>query len=84
VAGYARAAMQRFLERDAKYSYSPGHAAIGTVAPGELFEVESVEGFGNEFASAEDFTPERYIRAEGLKWAVTGTVRSRSRSTPSR
>ena len=66
--------MQRFLERDAKYSYSSGHASIGTVQPGELFEVESVEGFGNELASAEDFTPERYARAEALKWAVTGPI----------
>jgi len=66
--------MQRFLECDAKYSYSSGHASIGTVKPGELFEVESVEGFGNEFASAEDFTSERYARAEALKWAVTGPI----------
>ena len=66
--------MQRFFERDAKYSYSSGHASIGTVQPGELFEVESVEGFGNELASAEDFTPERYARAEALKWAVTGPI----------
>jgi amidase len=66
--------MQRFLARDAKFSYSPGHAAIGTVQPGERFEVESVEGFYNSFASASDFTPERYAEAEKLKWAVTGPV----------
>jgi amidase len=66
--------MQRFLARDAKYSYSPDHASIGTVQPGERFEVESVEGFGNEFSSAGDFTPERYARAETLKWAVTGPI----------
>ena len=58
------AEMQRFLARDAKYSYSPGHASIGTVQPGETFEVESVEGFYNSFASASDFTPERYAEAE--------------------
>ena len=66
--------MQRFLARDAKFSYSPGHAAIGTVEPGERFEVESVEGFYNSFASASDFTPERYAEAEKLKWAVTGPI----------
>ena len=66
--------MQRFLARDAKFSYSPGHAAIGTVQPGEQFEVESVEGFYNSFASASDFTPERYAEAEKLKWAVTGPI----------
>ncbi|MDX6600757.1 MAG: amidase [Gaiellales bacterium] len=66
--------MQRFLARDAKFSYSPGHASIGTVQPGEQFEVESVEGFFNSFASASDFTPERYAEAEKLKWAVTGPI----------
>ena len=66
--------MQRFLARDAKFSYSPGHAPIGTVEPGETFEVESVEGFYNSFASASDFTPERYAEAEKLKWAVTGPI----------
>jgi acetamidase/formamidase len=66
--------MQRFLARDAKFSYSPGHARIGTVQAGEPFEVESVEGFYNSFASDSDFTPERYAEAEKLKWAVTGPV----------
>jgi len=66
--------MQRFLARDAKYSYSPGHASIGTVQPGERFEVESVEGFSNYFSSAADFTPERYAEAEAVKWAVTGPI----------
>jgi amidase len=68
------AAMQRFLARDAKYSYSPAHASIGTVQPGERFEVESVEGFSNYFSSAADFTPERYAEAEAVKWAVTGPI----------
>jgi amidase len=66
--------MQRFLASDAKYSYSPRHASIGTVQPGERFEVESVEGFSNYFRSAGDFTPERYAEAEAVKWAVTGPI----------
>ena len=66
--------MQRFLARDAKFSYSPDHAPIGTVEPGETFEVESVEGFYNSFASASDFTPERYAEAEKLKWAMNGPI----------
>jgi amidase len=66
--------MQRFLARDAKYSYSPEHASIGTVQPGERFEVEAVEGFSNYFSSAADFTPERYAEAEAVKWAVTGPI----------
>jgi amidase len=66
--------MQRFLARDATFSYSPDHASIGTVQPGETFEVESVEGFYNSFSSPSDFTPERYAEAEKLKWAVTGPI----------
>jgi amidase len=66
--------MQRFTADDAKYAYSPEHAPIGTVQPGERFEVESVEGFGNAFSSAADFTPALYAHAETLKWAVTGPI----------
>jgi amidase len=66
--------MQRFTASDAKYSYSPEHASIGTVQPGELFEVESVEGFSNYFRSPSDFTPTRYAEAEAVKWAVTGPI----------
>jgi amidase len=66
--------MQRFLASDAKYSYSPEHASIGTVQPGERFEVESVEGFSGYFSAASDFTPEVYALAEAQKWAVTGPI----------
>src|ERR687887_1810181 len=66
--------MQRFPESDAKYAYSPEHASIGTVEPGERFEVESVEGFSGYFTSPADFTPERYAEAEAHKWAVTGPI----------
>jgi acetamidase/formamidase len=66
--------MQRFLESDAKYHYSPEHASIGTVQPGERFEVESVEGFGNAFQAPEDWTPESYAAATDLKWAVVGPI----------
>src|SRR3989442_10220458 len=66
--------MQRFLARDAKFAYSPEHASIGTVEPGERFEVESVEGFFGYFSSPADFTPERYAEAEAHKWAVTGPI----------
>jgi amidase len=66
--------MQRFSVSDAKYAYSAAHASLGTVEPGERFQVECVEGFGNSFASASDFTAEAYARAEALKWAVTGPI----------
>src|SRR5205807_6218400 len=71
---YSRAVMQRFLASDAKYAYSPDHAAIGTVQAGERFEVECVEGFSNYFRAPSDFTPEVYAEAEAVKWAVTGPI----------
>jgi acetamidase/formamidase len=66
--------MQRFPASDATYAYSPDHDAIGTVTPGEPFEVESVEGFSGYFRSPDDFTAEVYAEAEAHKWAVTGPI----------
>jgi amidase len=66
--------MQRFLASDATYAYSPEHESIGTVRPGERFEVEAVEGFSGYFSAPEDFTPETYAEAEAHKWAVTGPI----------
>jgi acetamidase/formamidase len=66
--------MQRFPESEAQYAYSPEHASIGTVQPGEAFEVESVEGYSGYFRSPEDFTPESYAAAEAVKWAVVGPI----------
>jgi acetamidase/formamidase len=66
--------MQRFSASDAKYAYSPDHASIGTVEPGERFEVESVEGWSNYFRDPSDFTAERHAQAEREKWAVVGPI----------
>src|SRR4029077_1905266 len=66
--------MQRFSASTAKYSYSREHPPIGTVGPGERFEVESVEGFSGYFRDPSDFTPEVYAEAEAHKWAVTGPI----------
>ena len=66
--------MQRFPESDAKYAYSAEDASIGTVQPGEAFEVESVEGYSGYFRAPSDFTPESYAQAEAHKWAVTGPI----------
>jgi acetamidase/formamidase len=66
--------MRRFSESDAKYEYSPEHASIGTVQPGEVFAVESVEGYSGYFRSPADFTPESYAAAEAVKWAVVGPI----------
>src|SRR5438128_9306144 len=66
--------MQRFSASDAKYAYSPDHASIGTVQPGERFEVESVWGLSGSFRAPSDFSPEVYAEAEAHKWAVTGPI----------
>jgi amidase len=66
--------MQRFSASEAKYAYSPDHTSIGTVEPGERFEVESVEGWSNYFRDPSDFTPERHAQAEAEKWAVVGPI----------
>ena len=66
--------MQRFSAGDAKYTYSPDHASIGTVGAGERFQVESVEGWSEYFRAPSDFTPERHAEAEAHKWAVTGPI----------
>jgi amidase len=66
--------MQRFRESDAKYAYSPAHASIGTVEPGEVFQVESVEGYSGYFRSPADFDEASYAAAEAHKWAVVGPI----------
>jgi amidase len=66
--------VQRFSAADAKYTYSPDHASVGTVEAGERFEVESVEGWSEYFRAPSDFTPERHAKAEAHKWAVTGPI----------
>lgn len=66
--------MQRFSAIDAKYAYSSEHASIGTVATGEVFEVECVEGWSNYFRAPSDFTSETHAKAEAVKWAVVGPV----------
>jgi acetamidase/formamidase len=64
----------RFPGSAAKQAYSPAHAPIGTVQPGEVFEVESVEGFANVFRTPSDFSPEAHARATAGKWQVTGPI----------
>lgn len=66
--------MKRFRARDVTYAYSAEHAQIGTVEPGEVFEVECVEGWSSFFRRPEDFTPESYAAADAVKWAVTGPI----------
>jgi amidase len=64
--------VQRFT--DHQFAYSPEHEPIGTVAPGEVFEVESIEGWYGFFRQPEDFTAETHAAATAHKWAVTGPI----------
>ncbi len=66
--------MRRFSRDDATYAYSPHHASLGTVEPGEVFEVECVEGWSDFFRQPDDFTPAAHHAAEAVKWAVTGPI----------
>ena len=66
--------MRRFGPDNARYAYSPYHEPIGTVAVGERFEVDCVEGWSNYFRAPEDFTPAAHHAAEAVKWAVTGPI----------
>ena len=66
--------MQRFPESDAKYAYSPDHASIGTVEPGERFEVDSVEGYSNYFRLRRTSRARADAAGEAHKWAVVGPI----------
>jgi amidase len=47
--------MQTFEPRELKYTYSPEHAAIGTVAPGERFVVVTEDGFTGRYDDPANF-----------------------------
>jgi amidase len=64
--------VQRFAEH--QFSYSADHAPIGTVEAGEVFQVESVEGWYGYFKEPADFTHETHAAATLRKWAVTGPI----------
>ena len=66
--------MQRFAADDIKYAYSPHHAFVGTVQPGETFAVECVEGWSNFFREPEDLTPRPTTPRRPLKWAMVGPI----------
>jgi amidase len=66
--------MQTFESADIKYMYSPEHAPIGTVEPGESFTVITADGFTGRYDDPADFTPETAAWVEENLDGVTGPI----------
>ena len=66
--------MQSFETTDLKYTYSPDHDPIGTVAPDEPFEVLTADCFTGRFADPANFTPETLAWVEDNLDGVTGPI----------
>jgi amidase len=65
--------MQTFEPTDLKYTYSPEHAAIGTVAAGERFAVITEDGFTGRYNDPANF-PECAAWVEEHLDGVTGPI----------
>ncbi len=66
--------MQKFAKTDLKNVYSPYHAPIGRVRPGETFQIETEDGFAGGLRKPEDLTPERLAWCEERWCIVNGPV----------
>ena len=66
--------MQTFEARSIKYTYSPEHAPIGTVKPGESFVVITEDGFSGRYNEPGSFTPETAAWVEENLDGVTGPI----------
>jgi hypothetical protein len=66
--------MQSFDTAELKYTYSPDHAPIGTVAADEPFEVLTADCFTGRFADPANFTPEIVAWVEDNLDGVTGPI----------
>jgi amidase len=66
--------MQTFEPADIKYTYSPGHSPIGTVASGERFAVITRDGFTGAYENPANFTPETAAWVEDNLDGVTGPI----------
>jgi acetamidase/formamidase len=66
--------MQTFRPDDIKYTYSPAHEPIGSVAPGERFEVITEDGFTARYRDPAAFTPETAAWIEENLDGVTGPI----------
>lgn len=66
--------MQTFEPTDLKYTYSPQHDPIGTVAAGETFTVMTEDCFTGRFEDPADFSPESAAWVEEHLDGVTGPI----------
>ena len=66
--------MQTFAPGELKYTYSPEHAAIGTVAADERFTVITRDCFTGRYEDPTDFTPETAAWVEDNLDGVTGPI----------
>ncbi len=66
--------MQTFEPGDLKYTYSPDHEPIGTVAAGERFTVLTEDCFTRRYETPEGFTPEAAAWVEEHLNGVTGPI----------
>jgi amidase len=66
--------MQTFQPTDLKYTYSPEHAPIGTVAAGETFAVITEDCFTGRFEDPSNFNAESAAWVEQHLDGVTGPI----------
>jgi amidase len=66
--------MQTFEPAELKYTYSPEHPPIGTVAAGELFTVITRDCFTGAYTDPSNFTPESAAWVEDNLDGVTGPI----------
>jgi len=66
--------MQVFGPEPLKYTYSPQHLPIGTVAAGEHFTVITRDGFSGAYSNPADFTPESVAWVDDNLDGVTGPI----------
>jgi amidase len=66
--------MQTFEPTDLKYTYSPEHEPIGTVAPGETFAVNTEDGFTGRYSDSASFNPETAAWVGEHLDGVTGPI----------
>jgi acetamidase/formamidase len=66
--------MQTFQATDLKYTYSPEHEPIGTVAAGETFTVITADCFTGRYADPANFNPETAAWVDEHLNGVTGPI----------
>ena len=66
--------MQTFTPAQIKYAYSPEHAPVGVVEPGERFTVLTEDCFSGQFRDPADYTPETAAWVEQNLNGLTGPI----------